>query len=199
MVELGNKIRAFRKERGWSLQDLADHISVDVSRQHLSKIETGTIKLSEFWMREIAAALGLADPADLLADRGRDLRQSEATYRSPPSADTDPEVVKSVLYPGHPQSFWMQVSAPSLALAGVLPGDYLIVDPEIMPARGDIVVVQCYDEARADAETRLLTYQPPFLMPRSAEARYQPVAMDDEQARIVGVVACRYSRRPVVG
>lgn len=199
MVELGNKIRAFRKERGWSLQDLADHISVDVSRQHLSKIETGTIKLSEFWMREIAAALGLADPADLLADRGRDLRQSEVVYRAPPSADTDPEVVKSVLYPGHPQSFWMQVSAPSLALAGVLPGDYLIVDPNISARRGDVVVVQSYDEARADAETRLLTFEPPFFMPRSIESRFQPVTTDDEAARVVGVVVCRYSRRSVAG
>ncbi len=199
MVELGNKIRAFRKERGWSLQDLADHISVDVSRQHLSKIETGTIKLSEFWMREIAAALGLADPADLLADRGRDLRQSEAVYRAPPSADTDPEVVKSVLYPGHPQSFWMQVSAPSLALAGVLPGDYLIVDPNVVPRRGDPVVVQCYDEARADAETRLLEFQPPYLVPRSTDLRYQPMAVDDGRARVVGVVVCRYARRPVSG
>lgn len=195
MVELGNKIRELRRSRGLSLQGLADRMSVSVSRQHLSKIETGTIKLSEFWMREIARALDVSDPAALLADRTGDLHQSEVVYRAPPPTDTDPEVIKSILYPGRPNAFWMQVSASSLNLAGLQIGDFLIVDPDIAPVEGDIIVVQCYDEARADADTRILEYHPPVMSPRSTDSGYRAVLVSDPQARVVGTIVCRYARR----
>ena len=89
----------------------------------------------------------------------------------------------------------MQVRASSLNLAGLQVGDFLIVDPDIAPVDGDIVVVQCYDDARADAATRILEYHPPVMAPRSTDPGYRAVLVADPQARIVGVMVCRYARR----
>jgi transcriptional regulator with XRE-family HTH domain len=56
-------IRAIRKQRGLTLQQLAD--AVGTTPQTIQRLETGNMSVSVDWLERIAGALGLA-PADLL-------------------------------------------------------------------------------------------------------------------------------------
>ncbi|MEM7568175.1 MAG: helix-turn-helix transcriptional regulator [Pseudomonadota bacterium] len=61
-----NRIRALRKERGWTLSDLAARITPDPpTAQTIARLETGTRTLSLPWLEKIAAALEV-DPQALL-------------------------------------------------------------------------------------------------------------------------------------
>jgi transcriptional regulator with XRE-family HTH domain len=57
-------IRAIRKQRGLTLQQLAD--SVGTTPQTIQRLETGNMSVSVDWLQRIAAALELT-PAELLA------------------------------------------------------------------------------------------------------------------------------------
>lgn len=53
-----NRIRALRKERGWTLAQLAERIQPDPpTAQTIARLETGTRTLSMTWLDKIAAAL----------------------------------------------------------------------------------------------------------------------------------------------
>lgn len=72
----GNRIRAHRVARGWSMEDLAVRAGTD--RQRIYQLEHGNARLNEDWMRRLAAALEIA-PVDLLApeDQGFVLSEDE--------------------------------------------------------------------------------------------------------------------------
>ncbi|MEO0412941.1 MAG: helix-turn-helix transcriptional regulator [Pseudomonadota bacterium] len=61
-----NRIRALRKERGWTLSELAARITPDApTAQTLARLETGTRTLSLPWLEKIGRALDVS-PQDLL-------------------------------------------------------------------------------------------------------------------------------------
>jgi phage repressor protein C with HTH and peptisase S24 domain len=62
---MANRIREWRLRRELSMQALAERIGT--KRQQIHKLERGERRLSENWLRRIAAALACR-PADLLAD-----------------------------------------------------------------------------------------------------------------------------------
>lgn len=64
---MANRIREWRQRRAMSVQQLATRIGT--TRQQIYKLERGERRLTEDWMRRLAAALG-CHPADLLADAG---------------------------------------------------------------------------------------------------------------------------------
>ena len=64
---MANRIREWRQRRAVSVQQLASRVGT--SRQQVYKLERGERRLTEGWMRRLAAALG-CHPADLLADAG---------------------------------------------------------------------------------------------------------------------------------
>lgn len=57
----GERIRALRQARGWSLQQLADRAGV--SKPQIDKLERGTRRLTDDWIRRIATALEVAPEA----------------------------------------------------------------------------------------------------------------------------------------
>lgn len=57
-VRLGNRIRALRRERGWTQVELADLLGVD--RRYLSEIETGKKNPSLRVLKTIADGFGLS-------------------------------------------------------------------------------------------------------------------------------------------
>ena len=63
MDALPNRIREYRKAKGWSLEHLADQVGV--SYAHVSEVERGKIDVSHSYLRRYAAALGVK-PGDLL-------------------------------------------------------------------------------------------------------------------------------------
>lgn len=59
----GNRIREYRHQKGWSLQQLAD--ACGTSRAQIDKLERGERRLTVDWMLRLSSPLG-CDPADLL-------------------------------------------------------------------------------------------------------------------------------------
>jgi len=52
-----NRIRDFRKQKGWTLAKLAAACEPETTAQTIGRLETGTRTLSVKWMERIAAAL----------------------------------------------------------------------------------------------------------------------------------------------
>lgn len=87
-MKASNMIKMLRKQRGLTLQALAD--AIGTSNQQISRLEQGKIRLTVDWMDKIAAALG-CEMADLLPD----VTQSAILYKS--SKNTFPDL--SELHP----------------------------------------------------------------------------------------------------
>lgn len=62
-----NRIRFWRQQRGWTLQQLAD--AAGTTRAQIDKLERGTRRLTVDWMVRLAAPLG-CDPRSLMAMAG---------------------------------------------------------------------------------------------------------------------------------
>ncbi|MBU0669784.1 MAG: helix-turn-helix transcriptional regulator, partial [Alphaproteobacteria bacterium] len=54
-----NRIRDIRKQKGWTLADLAEACSPPTTPQTVGRLETGMRNLSLKWMERIAGALGV--------------------------------------------------------------------------------------------------------------------------------------------
>ena len=54
-----NRIRDIRKQKGWTLADLAEACVPPTTPQTVGRLETGMRNLSLKWMDRIAAALGV--------------------------------------------------------------------------------------------------------------------------------------------
>jgi len=61
--ELPNRIREHRNRLGWSQQVLADHCGT--TKAQIDKLEKGNRRLTQEWMRRIAAPMAI-QPEDLL-------------------------------------------------------------------------------------------------------------------------------------
>lgn len=57
------------------------------------------------------------------------------------------------LYPGRPHAYAMRIGNYSCVDWGARPGDLIVVDPDIAPRNGDIVVAQIYSATGLSAET----------------------------------------------
>jgi transcriptional regulator with XRE-family HTH domain len=63
MDELPNRIRHFRKRRGWTLEYVA--LEIGTSINHVSFLEKGKRPLTQDWMRRFASLFGIT-PGELL-------------------------------------------------------------------------------------------------------------------------------------
>ncbi|NCP18286.1 MAG: helix-turn-helix transcriptional regulator [Erythrobacter sp.] len=64
-----NRIRDIRRQKGWTLADLAAACAPPTTAQTIGRLETGTRNLSLKWMERIAAALDV-DPQMLVRSEG---------------------------------------------------------------------------------------------------------------------------------
>jgi len=80
-----------------------------------------------------------------------ELREEQATFEGPDNAD---ELLKA-LYPAHPRAAWIKAGSMALNLRGILPGDYLVYDPDITFRPGVDVVLQVADPQTGSAKTLL--------------------------------------------
>ena len=64
-----NRIRDIRRQKGWTLADLAAACDPPTSAQTIGRLETGTRNLSLKWMERIGTALGI-DPEMLVRSEG---------------------------------------------------------------------------------------------------------------------------------
>jgi Zn-dependent peptidase ImmA (M78 family) len=59
MIAFAKRLRSARKMKGWSLQDLADAMAAEISRQALNKYEAGTMKPGSETLISLSKALGV--------------------------------------------------------------------------------------------------------------------------------------------
>lgn len=83
---------------------------------------------------------------------------------------------------------WRMQSA-VLDMAGILPGDVIIVDLNKRPKSGDLVCAQVYDWRAKTADTIMRLYDAPFLVSQShTMPSAKPLMVDDETVVIKGVI-----------
>lgn len=82
---------------------------------------------------------------------------------------------------------WVMKGA-ALDGVGVMPGDIVIIDHNLRPRPNDIIIAQIVDYARAQAETVMRIFQPPFICSHSIRLGPQrPEQVDEERVQIMGV------------
>ncbi len=89
------------------------------------------------------------------------------------------------------QCFVLQVQGDSMNLAGILDGDYLVIESTKNVKNGDTVVAMI----DGDCTVKILEINQDtiLLLPRSTNAIHRPIAVpqDDERTQILGKVTCR--------
>ncbi|GAA2871756.1 hypothetical protein GCM10010837_24100 [Aminobacter niigataensis] len=76
----------------------------------------------------------------------------------------------------------------ALDLLGILPGDVVLVDQNLRPKAGDVVIAQLTDLATGKTEAVMRRFDPPFIMTHSAKiGASKPEQVDDERVVILGV------------
>lgn len=146
--------------------------------------------LSGRTMAAIAEVAGL-NPMEFPAAR-RGLSEPDAEpfrFETPKSAvDNFNRAVRELTQGRAGRDPWVMKSY-ALELAGVLPGDVMVVDLNIAPRPRDIVCAQIYDWSQTKAETVFRRFDPPFLMTASLRMdKEKPVMVDGTNVVIKGVV-----------
>jgi transcriptional regulator with XRE-family HTH domain len=84
----------------------------------------------------------------------------------------------------------------ALDMAGVLPGDIMLIDLNARPKAGDVVCAQITDWATGAAETIFRRFDPPFIVAHSAKLGPQkPEIVDDDRVAVRGVMIGRIGLR----
>lgn len=96
-----------------------------------------------------------------------------------------------------PDQFVRRAATRALELAGLLPGDLILLDMSAQPRSGDAVAANLY--GHGGAVTALRIYEPPYLVTRTMhdDAHAKPLLVDDDRARIMAtMIACLRTRAP---
>lgn len=183
-----NNIRRLRKERGWTMQDLADRVEGKPHFTTIAKLERSMRSLSFDWLEKIAKALGVASE-DLISDAGVPRPRMVPMLGKIPAggwqeALQDP--IGHVMAPGGgPNVFGLRPEGDSMDLV-IMPGAYVLVDPdETDLADGRIYAVR---NGAGDATLKMYRSTPPRLEPRSSNPAHQPIMFGKEPFTVIGRV-----------
>lgn len=86
------------------------------------------------------------------------------------------------------QAYALEVRDDSMNMLGILPGDVVISALDRVVACGQICVAQHYDAAKADAQTLIRRYDPPYLTAHSTSASFRPLHLEKDDIRVVSPV-----------
>ena len=104
------------------------------------------------------------------------------------AADNLNRAVRELVKGRNGRDAWVMKSY-ALELAGVMPGDVMIVDMNLTPRPRDIVCAQIYDWSGMKSETVFRIYEAPYLLTHSVRGHFEkPVAVDNSTVIIKGVV-----------
>ena len=161
------------------------------TRTTISNIYAGRQRMSLEWAKVFAQALDV--PLDEVLKRGGVTDDATAEVLAPGFSESD--AISWVPKDGEGRKIdqiadafgrrpgvdvW-QVKGGAMALHGVLPGDFMLVDTHaadrVRP--GDTVVAQVYDNARGRAITVLRRFEPPVLVAASMEPEERRVLVVD--------------------
>lgn len=181
--------KAAQRRAGVTADDIAKRLGKD--RSLVSRIYVGrqAMKLEEAKifaevlgepLNEVLRRAGIADEptAQVLSPGYSD---SDAVIWAPKQGEgRDIEAIASALGKRPGVDVW-RVRTSAMALQGLLPGDFLLVDTNSAErARtGDIVVAQVHDNAQGKAVTILRRFEPPVLVAASTDAEDQRIRIVD--------------------
>lgn len=154
--------------------------------------------LETLTIRRIAEVSGIPPGAELEATSIGETFEETEPYL-PGAVNGLRKAVESLLE-GRNASDPVTVRSRSLELAGIMPGDVVIVDHNAMPKVGDAVMAQVYDWQTALARTILRLYKPAgpvsLLESRTMDpALQETLVVDGERVTIRGVVTDVVRRR----
>ena len=185
-----NRIYELRTAAGLSRRALAE-LHGGISGEGLRKIEVGERELKRPMMIALAKIFRVQPGEILLEQPAQGFAASEASFVAEPNLSTL-ELRQAALLCPDGQAATMLVKGRALELAGIVPGDRIVVDLNRRPAVGDKVVAQVYDEESADATTILRLYAPPALVTATADLSLSPYSIGDNRVEVKGVIVARY-------
>jgi repressor LexA len=184
-----NNIRRLRKERGWTMQELADRVEGQPHFTTIAKLERNLRGLSADWIDKLSKALGVA-PEDLIApaDQARRPRMVPMLGKIPAGdwreAIHDP--IGYVMAPqGGPNVFALTPHGDSMNQV-IAPDAYVLVDPDQTDLHdGRIYAVR---NGSGDATLKMYRASPPRLEPRSTNPAHKPIIFGKEPFTVIGRV-----------
>lgn len=190
-----------QKRAGVTAEDIAREMGR--ARSNVSHILNGHQRMSLPWAKafskvlqvDVATVLEKAGAAE--PDTAEQLRPgfAESDARPFKGSDRQPASIAAALGLDRPGVDVWTVRGGSMALGGILPGDYLLVDTHAAEraTTGDLVLAQVYDNARGTAMTLIRRYEPPVLVAASADPKEQRVhVVDGANVLIRGRVAASW-------
>lgn len=174
-----NWFKQQQKRAGVTAEDIARRAGK--ARSNISHIYSGNQKMSLEWAQAFADVLGVP-LADVLEHAGvtdqRTARtiapgfsEGDATAWIPKDVDRRiTPTIADALGARAGVDIWC-VSSPAMALQGLLPGDYMLVDTHAAERAkaGDTVIAQIYDNLKGRATTVLRRLEPPVLVAASTD------------------------------
>jgi len=196
-------IKWFKKRQrqvGVTSTDLGQALGRD--RSVVSKILNGHQRMSldqakvfatvlEVSLDDVLIYAGLAD-TQTASHYQPGFAESDAAKWMPQGQGTTPEkTIAMALGSDKPGIDIWRVKSTALALAGYMPGDYMLIDTNIhgSASANDIVLAQVYDHQAGSAETLLRRYCPPVLVTASADLGHSTAhIVDNKNVIIMGKV-----------
>jgi repressor LexA len=182
-----NNIRRLRKERGWTMQELAERVEGNPHFTTIAKLERNQRGLSVEWAEKLARALGVA-VEDVIAPAGTAGRPRLVPLIGAIAAGSWQEAISDpigmVYAPaGGPNVFALRPAGDSMNEV-IMPGAYVLVDPDQLDlADGKIYAVR---NSAGEATLKMYRADPPRLEPRSTNPAHQPIPIGQEPFTLIG-------------
>lgn len=190
-----------QKAAGVTTHDLGEALGRD--RTIVSRIYNGTQKMTLDQAHIFAEKLG-ADIAEVVEKAGladaptaRRLKPGlsegdAAPWIGKPEAEADFEAAARAFGKRPGVDVW-RVKTGAMALAGMMPGDFFLLDTHATPHAGDAVVAQVYDAVSGEATTVLRRLEPPALVAASADPKdWRPYIVDGRNVAVMGKVCASW-------
>lgn len=177
---------------GWDVAELARQVGVSYTTIGNPAAGKGAGRMAFALLRRIAERTG--EPLPLPAAAAPGLAEDAAPAPAMPEDLRERRLVAELAPGARNASVWT-VKTAALQLAGIVPGDKVVLDPDAAPREGDAVIAQLYDWDRVSARTVLRLFQPPYLVAAAADAvQYRPITLD-QAVGIKGAIVARYQLR----
>lgn len=193
--------KAQQKKVGATAEDIARERGL--SRVNVSHILNGRQRMSIDWAHAFSKVLkqpvsvilekaGVVDPATA-RQLSPGFAESDAAPFDLAGADTRRAAVIAEAFGARPGIDIWKITTASMALAGYLPGDYVLVDTHQAERvrAGDVVIAQIYSPR--GAKTVLRRWMPPVLVAHAAPTEDEPVyVVDNDNVVIRGKVTASW-------
>lgn len=182
-----NNIRSLRRQRGWTMAQLAERVEGQPHFTTIAKLERNVRGLSGDWIGKIAKALGVA-PEEIISTSTKRPRFVPLLGTIPAGSlrEAIQDPLDYVMAPqGGPNVFALYPEGTSMNRL-IPAGAYVLIDPDQLDlTEGKIYAVR---NEGGEATLKLYRASPPRLEPCSSDQSHQPIYFGHERFDIIGRV-----------